>query len=201
MKDIQHTANSSLEPSYQKQKQNLRFAIGQTGRQISNWDPKEHSQTHQTWNSKQIGINLCDRWIRFIGTFTRKSRISRNMWSRIALDKIIANQLTKVREKWESTLSHQIKVPQSIPLPHSVLTVINIHVFANSRIIGTCATANAVIYQPGHVNQYVIASKYWLAKQNLSIPRLELIAVHIASNFSNNIQTALTSYDIYIGFN
>ena len=39
-----------------------------------------------------------------------------------------------------------------MPLPHLVLTVIYIHVFADFSIIGTCATAFAVTYQPSHIN-------------------------------------------------
>ena len=78
---------------------------------------------------------------------------------KVAWDKIIPNHGIKVWEEWESTLPSQIKVPRSIPSPDTPLNAIDIHVFANSSIIGTCATAYAVIHQTGLVNQHLIASK------------------------------------------
>ena len=89
-------------------------------------------------------------------------------------DKIIPNQVIKVWEKWESTLPSKIKVPRSIPSPNTPLNAIDIHVFADSSIIGTRAAAYTVTHQSGHVNQHLIANKSRLAKQNMSIPRLEL---------------------------
>ena len=111
-------------------------------------------------------------------------------------DKIIPNQVIKVWEKWESTLPSKIKVPWSIPSPDTPLNAIDIHVFADSRIIGTGTAAYAVTHQSGHVNQHLITNKSWLAKQNMSIPRLELKAVHMASNLAENIKSALTNYNI-----
>ena len=108
--------------------------------------------------------------------------------------KIIPNQVIKVWEKWESTLSSKIKVPRSISSPDTPLNTIDIHVFADSSIIGTCAAAYAVTHQSGHVSQHRIATKSRLAKQNMSIPRLELIVV--ASNLAENIKSVLTNYNI-----
>ena len=39
------------------------------------------------------------------------------------------------------------------------LNAIDIHVFADSGIIGTCAAAYAATHQSGHVNQHLIGSK------------------------------------------
>ena len=111
-------------------------------------------------------------------------------------DKIIPNQVIKVWEKWKSTLPSKVKVPRSIPSADTPLNAIDIQVFANSSMIGTCETAYAVIHQTGPVNQHLIASKSRLAKQNMSIPRLDLIAIRMTSNLPENIKSVLTNYNI-----
>ena len=68
------------------------------------------------------------------------------------------------------------------------LNAFDIHVFTDFSIIDTCAAAYAVTRQSGHVNQNLIANKSWLAKQNMLISRLELIAVHMGSNLAENIK-------------
>ena len=102
---------------------------------------------------------------------------------KVAWDKIIPNHGIKVWEEWESTLPSQIKVPRSIPSPDTPLNAIDIYVFANSSIIGTCPAVYAVTRQSGHVNQHLIASKSRLTNQNMLIPRhgLELGREHQVS--------------------
>ena len=81
-------------------------------------------------------------------------------------DKIISTKVIKVWEKRESTLPSKIKVPRSIPSPDTPLNAIDIRVFTNSSITGTCAAAYAVSHQSSQpVNQH-------LTVKNMSIPRL-----------------------------
>ena len=42
----------------------------------------------------------------------------------------------------------------------------------------------------------MIAAKSRLAKKNLTIPRLELVAAHMAANLVDNVRTALEGYPI-----
>ena len=51
----------------------------------------------------------------------------------------------------------------------------------------------AVVFQPNGTQQNIIASKSHLAKEKLSIPRLELVATHMAATLTDNIKTALTN--------
>ena len=44
--------------------------------------------------------------------------------------------------------------------------------------------------------QNTIASKYRLAKQKLSIRRIEIVATHMTAYLADNIKTALTNLDI-----
>ena len=59
---------------------------------------------------------------------------------------------------------------------------VDIHVFRDSSIRGACAVAYDDVFQPHRLKQKIIASKSRLAKQKLSISRLELLATHMAAN-------------------
>ena len=60
----------------------------------------------------------------------------------------------------------------------------------------TCAVAYAVVLQSNRTQQNIIASKSHLAKQKLSIQRLELEATHMVANLTGNIKTALANLNI-----
>ena len=45
----------------------------------------------------------------------------------------------------------------------------------------------AVVEQPSGTTQQLAAAKSRLAKRNLSVPRLELVAAHMATNFLQNV--------------
>ena len=72
----------------------------------------------------------------------------------------------------------------------------DIHVFRDSSIIGTCLVAYAIVFQPNATQKNIIASKSCLAKQKWSIPRLELVATHMAANLADNIKTALANLNV-----
>ena len=67
-----------------------------------------------------------------------------------------------------------------------VLEMIDIHVFGDADLLGTCAVAYAVIQQPSGTKQRLIASK----------PRLELVAAQMEANLANNIRKSLKNYNI-----
>ena len=57
-------------------------------------------------------------------------------------------------------------------------------------------TTCSYIYQPNKISQGLITSKSRLAKRNLTIPRLELIAVQMFANLSQNIKSALSNQKV-----
>ena len=73
------------------------------------------------------------------------------------------------------------------------MNLADIHVFRDSSIMRTCAVAYVVVFKPNGTLKNIIASKSCIAKQKLSIPRLELVATHMAPNLTDNIKTALTN--------
>ena len=59
---------------------------------------------------------------------------------------------------------------------------VTLHVFADASSKGVCAAVYAAVDQLKEKNQELLTSKRRLAKKNLTIPRLELIATHMATN-------------------
>ena len=51
---------------------------------------------------------------------------------------------------------------------------------------------HAVVTQPSGTTQQLVAAKSRLAKRNLSVPRLERVAAHLATNLLVNVCSALT---------
>ena len=74
--------------------------------------------------------------------------------------------------------------------------MVDLHVFGDASVLGCCAAAYVVVYQPSSDNQGLIASKSRLSKRGMTIPRLELIAAHMATNLEANIKEALPSQNI-----
>ena len=74
---------------------------------------------------------------------------------------------------------------------------IDLHVFYGSSKIGSCEVGYIVAHHRRSSSQDLIASKSRLAKQNTTIPRLELIASRMASNLAQNLKEALSNYNIH----
>ena len=98
--------------------------------------------------------------------------------------------------KWVTGLKTEVKIPRSIPIKNEPITKIDIHLFSDASIDGVCTAAYTVVYQPNKVSQSLITSKSRLAKENISIPRLELIALHISSNLAGNLKCSLSKFNI-----
>ena len=113
----------------------------------------------------------------------------------LAWDNTIPSDNMKVWDKWESSLIQKIEIPRSIVQSNSV-TKIDLHVFCDSSKTGSCAEGYIVAHHPKGSSQGLIASKSCLAKQNTTIPRLELIVSHMASNLVQNLKEAFSNYNV-----
>ena len=77
-------------------------------------------------------------------------------------------------------------------MQHEKIEAIDFHVFSDARsIIGTAVALYAVIYQSSGTSQGSVAAKSRLSKKNLTIPRLELVTIHMAANLCKNIKDSL----------
>ena len=71
-----------------------------------------------------------------------------------------------------------------------------LHAFGDASGRGVSAAVYAVVTQPSGVTQGLIAAKSRLAKQGLTIPRLELVAGHMAVNLAVNVRKALEGFNL-----
>ena len=94
--------------------------------------------------------------------------------------------MSKVQEK----LSNEVRIPRSLATAKESVQAVDLHMFGTSRM-GTVAALCAVAYQESGTNQGLVAAKAYLAKKGLTIPRLELVAAHMAANLVDNMRNAL----------
>lgn len=109
-------------------------------------------------------------------------------------DKIIPNQVIKVWEKWESTLKDQNTSTNTITW-YSFKRNWYTRICRLQYHWNLCSSIRS--HSKIRPSQPTPDSKKVLTgKTKLSIPKLELPAVHIASNLAQNIRSALTDYSI-----
>ena len=115
---------------------------------------------------------------------------------KIPWDEVVPLPIKQKWDKWKLDIETKVEIPRSIPLKQESVTMVDLRVFGDASVLGCCAAAYVVIYQPSSVNQGLIASKSRLSKRDMTIPRLELIAAHMATNLAANIKEALPSQNI-----
>ena len=76
------------------------------------------------------------------------------------------------------------------------ISSISLHVFEDASEVGVATSAFTVVSQPSGVTQGIVAAKARLAKQGLTIPRLELVACHMAASLATNVREALDGYPV-----
>ena len=62
--------------------------------------------------------------------------------------------------------------------------------------MGVSTAVYAVVHQKSGVNQGLIATNSRLAKKSLTMPRLELVSTHMATNLAMNATDALKGYPV-----
>ena len=92
---------------------------------------------------------------------------------------------------WETSLPPTITIPRAFQQHHKQIEVIDLHVLGDASISGTAAAIHAILYQSSQVYQGLVTAKAWLLKKDLTIPRFELVAVHMAANLCQNLKSAL----------
>ena len=102
---------------------------------------------------------------------------------RIPWDNEIPQEIENKCVKWVNGLNIKIEIPRLISIRETI-TNIDIYLFSDASMNGVCTVAFAVIYQPNKISQGLITNKSRLAKRNLTISRLELIAAQMSANLS-----------------
>ena len=74
--------------------------------------------------------------------------------------------------------------------------VVELRSFGDASRQGVGATVYAVVRQPSGKTERLVAAKAQLAKQGKTIPRLQLVAEHTATNLVTNVKNALEGLPI-----
>ena len=115
---------------------------------------------------------------------------------RVSWDDQLPPDLAEKWAKWESRLPERIKFERALVKYQEPISSMSMHVFGDAIGLGVAAGAYTVVLQPSGVTQGIVAAKGHLAKQGLTIPRLELVAGHMAANLATNVREALEGYSV-----
>lgn len=112
-----------------------------------------------------------------------------------AWDVELSEPLQRKWKKWEQSLSLKEAVLPSLASYQEPL-VVELRSFGDASGQGVGATVYAVVRQPSGNTQRLVAAKAHLAKQGQTIPRLQLLAAHTATNLVTNVKNALEGLPI-----
>ena len=105
-------------------------------------------------------------------------------------------KLAKLWEKWESSLPARVATRRSLATIREPVDAVELHAFGDASGRGVATAVYTVVSQASGVTQGLVAAKSRLAKQCLTIPRLELVSGHMASNAADNVQRALEGFTV-----
>ena len=105
-------------------------------------------------------------------------------------DAELPEKLEKQWGKLKKSVPDEVRIPRSLARAKEPVQAIDLHVFGDTSGTGTAAAVYAVPYQESGSNQGFVAAKARLAKKGLTIPRLELVAAHMAANLVDNVRNA-----------
>ena len=101
------------------------------------------------------------------------------------------DKLSQRWKKWERTLPKEESVPRPIVDHKGVVDELELHVFGDASTQGVGAAVYSIVRQQSGITQRLVAGKGRLAKQGLTVPRLELVSAHMATNLVTNVSNAL----------
>lgn len=93
--------------------------------------------------------------------------------------------------RWVREMPKRVAVPRALTTQRKAIEEIERHTFGDASAKGVCAALYAIVKQCGSTNAGLVASRARLAKQDLSIPRLELVSANMAKNLMVNVRQAL----------
>ena len=115
---------------------------------------------------------------------------------KIAWDAPLPNEISAQWVKWERGLPEFVSTQRSLATYQEPISAVQLHAFGDASGRGVGAAVYAVVTQDSGVTQGLVAAKSRLAKQGLTIPRLELVAGHMAVNLAVNVRRALEGFPL-----
>ena len=111
---------------------------------------------------------------------------------KLSWDAELNRQLVERVKNWEQSLPTGVNVPRPVVHYREPVLDLELHAFGDASTQGVGAAVYAVVRQQSGTTQRLVAAKGRLAKQGLTVPRLELISAHMATNLVTNLQNTLT---------
>ena len=108
------------------------------------------------------------------------------------LPEVIARQWTA----WKNQLPASLSTQRSLARFREPIQDVQLHAFGDASGYGVSAAIFAVVTQDSGVTQGLVTAKSRLAKQGLTIPRLELVSGHMAANLAVNVRNALEGFPL-----
>ena len=108
---------------------------------------------------------------------------------------VVSEKLAKTWLKWTAQL-RSVKVPRSLVTQCNEVKSIDLHLFADASSLACSAATIALVKQDTGTVQGLLTSKSRISKRNTTMPRLELVVGHMATNMANNVQKALTRWPV-----
>ncbi len=115
---------------------------------------------------------------------------------KIPWDKELPPDLVAKWSGWQDELPDKVEIPRSLVSNREVISDIKLHAFGDASGKGVSAVVFAVIEQPSGVSQGQVCAKSRLAKEQLTIPRQELVSAHMACNLVHNVKHALEGFPV-----
>ena len=94
----------------------------------------------------------------------------------------MTNDVLKRWQRWEQSLPNEEKIPRAITQYQEEIKEVELHAYGDASKEGVGAVVYSIVRQESGTTQRLVAAKSRLAKSGPSIPRLELIAAHMATN-------------------
>ena len=113
-----------------------------------------------------------------------------------AWDSPLPDALAVRWKRWENNLPENIMVTRTFSPYREPINAVELHAFGDASGRGVAAAVYAVVRQDSGTTQGLVAAKARLAKQRLTIPRLELVAGHMAVNSVDNIRHVLDGFPV-----
>ena len=110
--------------------------------------------------------------------------------SKIAWDAPLTKELRRRWERYEHSLPQQVSTPRPLAPHHQPTTSVELHTFGDASINGVGTAVYSVVRQENGTTQTLVAAKSRLAKKGLTVPRLELVSAHMATNLVTNVRNA-----------
>ena len=88
----------------------------------------------------------------------------------------------RATRKGQDAIGENFTIQRRVAPYFEQLTAVTLHAFGDASKLGVSAAVYAVVEQESGTTQGLVCAKSRLAKQNLTIPRLELVAAHMATN-------------------